>query len=214
MFPLLLFLCGCAAVAQGRVWAFLQVNPSSDNDRHGGGPDDLDLQEQLNPDVHGFPQSPQTPACLLSEIAHHPPISTRDHVTRLQSPLQGDGLHQQDCSPSPHCQYVFCGSELVDWLMERGLSAGRADARLYGVRLQLGGVLDHLTGQHSFQDESTMLYYFTHGRSVEWGWWCCSCTLLPPHLSRWFYMSVQSRNLSCSGQNFILIFCTFFSFKH
>lgn len=146
---------------------FLQVNPSSDNDRHGGGRDHLDPPEQANPDVHGFPQSPQTPACLLSEIVHRPPISTRDHVTRLQSPLQGDGLHQQDCPPSPPCQSVFCGSDLVDWLMERGLSAGRADARLYGARLQLGGVLDHLTGQHGFRDESTMLYYFTHGGSVQ-----------------------------------------------
>lgn len=159
---------------------FLQVNPSSDNDRHGGERDegplhlhtDLEPQEQLNPDVHGFLQSPQTPACLLSETEHHPPISTCDQVTQLQSP-QGHCLHQQDCSSSPPCQQqthlecVFCGSDLVDWLIERGLSSGRADARLYGVRLQLGGVLYHLTGQHSFQDESTMLYYFTHSRSVE-----------------------------------------------
>lgn len=227
MFPLLLFLCHYEAVAQGRAWAFLQVNPSSDNDRHGEGPDEgplhlhteLDPQEQLNPNVHGFLQSPQTPACLLSEIEHHPPISTRDQVTQLQS-HQGHRLHQQDCSSNLPCQQqthlecVFCGSDLVDWLMERGLSTGRADARLYGVRLQLGGVLDHLTGQHSFQDESTMLYYFTHGRSVEWWWRCCSCALLSLHLYRWFYMFVQSRSLNCSGQNFILIFCTFFSFKH
>uniref|UniRef100_H3CD17 G protein-coupled receptor 155b n=1 Tax=Tetraodon nigroviridis TaxID=99883 RepID=H3CD17_TETNG len=68
---------------------------------------------------------------------------------------------QQQQQPPLEC--VFCGSDLVDWLVERGLSAGRADARLYGARLQLGGVLDHLTGQHSFQDESAMLFYFTPG---------------------------------------------------
>lgn len=156
------------------------MNPSSDNDRHGGGRDegplhlrtDLDPQEQPNPDVHGFLQSPQPPARLLSETEHHPPISTCDQVTQLQF-RPGHRLHQRDCSSSPPCQlqthseHVFCGSDLVDWLMERGLSAGRADARMYAVRLQLGRVLDHLTGQHSFQDESTMLYYFTHSTSAE-----------------------------------------------
>lgn len=156
------------------------MNPSSDNDRQGGGGDegplhlhtDLDPQEQLNPNVHGFLQRPQTPACLVSETEHHPPISTGDQVTQLQSP-QGHRLQQQDRSSRPPCRQqtrlesVFCGSDLVDWVMERGLSAGRADARLYGVRLQLGGVLHPLTGQHRFQDESTVLYSFTHGRSVE-----------------------------------------------
>lgn len=156
------------------------MNPSSDNDRHGGGRDeghlhlhtDLDPQEQLKPNVHGFLPIPQTPACLLCETEHHRPISTHDQVTQLQS-HQGHCLHQQDCPSSPPCQqqarleYVFCGSDLVDWLIERGLSAGRVEARLYGARLQLGGVFDHLAGQHSFQDEPTMLYYFTHGRSVE-----------------------------------------------
>lgn len=152
------------------------MNPSSDNNRHREGEDegplhlhtDLGPQEQPNPDVHAFLQSPQTRACLLSERQPHPPIST----TQLRS-RQGHDLHQQGCTPSPPCQqqphleYVFCGSDLVDWLMARGLGAGRADARLYGARLQLGGVLDHLTGQHSFQDESAVLYYFTRGRSPE-----------------------------------------------
>uniref|UniRef100_A0A671U4W4 G protein-coupled receptor 155 n=1 Tax=Sparus aurata TaxID=8175 RepID=A0A671U4W4_SPAAU len=63
---------------------------------------------------------------------------------------------------------VFRGSDLVDWLVERGLCAGRAEAQLYGVRLQLGGVLDHLTGQHSFRDEPTLLYQFTQGRGEGW----------------------------------------------
>lgn len=51
----------------------------------------------------------------------------------------------------------------MGWLIEQGLCAGRAEARLYGVRLQQGGVLDHLTGQHCFQDEHTLLYYFIQG---------------------------------------------------
>ncbi|XP_056902638.1 integral membrane protein GPR155 isoform X1 [Takifugu flavidus] len=130
---------------------------------------DPGLQEQLDPDVHGLLRSPQTPssACLLSGIQHRSPISTCDQVTRLQS-HRGHRLHQQDSSPSPPCQRqaqsesVFRGSDLVEWLIERGLCAGRAEARRYGVRLQLGGVLDHLTGHRRFQDEPTLLFYFTH----------------------------------------------------
>uniref|UniRef100_A0A8C9Z9U9 G protein-coupled receptor 155 n=1 Tax=Sander lucioperca TaxID=283035 RepID=A0A8C9Z9U9_SANLU len=51
---------------------------------------------------------------------------------------------------------VFRGSDLVDWLVIRGLCAGRAEARQYGVRLQQGGILAHLTGQHSFRDEPSL----------------------------------------------------------
>ncbi|XP_028279963.1 integral membrane protein GPR155 isoform X2 [Parambassis ranga] len=59
---------------------------------------------------------------------------------------------------------VFRGSNLVDWLVERGLCAGRTEAQLYGIRLQQGGVLEHFTGQHSFRDEPTLLYHFTQSR--------------------------------------------------
>ncbi|NP_001098703.1 G protein-coupled receptor 155b [Takifugu rubripes] len=66
------------------------------------------------------------------------------------------------CQRQAHSESVFRGSDLVEWLIERGLCAGRAEARRYGVRLQLGGVLDHLTGHRRFQDEPTLLFYFTH----------------------------------------------------
>uniref|UniRef100_A0A4W6BMW2 G protein-coupled receptor 155 n=1 Tax=Lates calcarifer TaxID=8187 RepID=A0A4W6BMW2_LATCA len=59
-----------------------------------------------------------------------------------------------------HLQSVFRGSDLVAWLVERGLCVGRAEAQLYGIRLQQGRVLDHLTGQHSFRDDVTLLYHF------------------------------------------------------
>uniref|UniRef100_A0A3B4WX35 G protein-coupled receptor 155 n=1 Tax=Seriola lalandi dorsalis TaxID=1841481 RepID=A0A3B4WX35_SERLL len=63
---------------------------------------------------------------------------------------------------------AFRGSDLVDWLVERGLCAGRTEAELYGVRLQQGGVLDHLTGRHSFRDEVTLLYHFPQERGEGW----------------------------------------------
>ncbi|XP_053292431.1 LOW QUALITY PROTEIN: integral membrane protein GPR155 [Pleuronectes platessa] len=65
--------------------------------------------------------------------------------------------------PQPRPDGVFRGSDLVDWLVERGLCAGRAEAQLYGERLQRGGVLDQLTGLHSFRDEVTLWYQFTQG---------------------------------------------------
>uniref|UniRef100_A0A8C2XIB0 G protein-coupled receptor 155b n=1 Tax=Cyclopterus lumpus TaxID=8103 RepID=A0A8C2XIB0_CYCLU len=67
---------------------------------------------------------------------------------------------------------AFRGSDLVDWLVERLLCAGRAEARRYGVRLQRGGVLAHPAGQHAFRDEPTRLYHFTReergGGGEEW----------------------------------------------
>uniref|UniRef100_A0A673CVE9 G protein-coupled receptor 155b n=1 Tax=Sphaeramia orbicularis TaxID=375764 RepID=A0A673CVE9_9TELE len=66
--------------------------------------------------------------------------------------------------PQTHLKNVFRGSDLVDWLLERGLCAGRGEAQIYGGRLQRGGVLDHLTAQHRFRDEATLLYYFTQRR--------------------------------------------------
>ncbi len=96
-----------------------------------------------------------------------------EQISQLQSnqahdPVNPRHLHQRDLASSPphphpqsHFESVFRGSDLVDWLVERGLCAGRAEAQLYGVRLQQGGVLDHLSGQHSFRDEPILLYHFT-----------------------------------------------------
>lgn len=63
---------------------------------------------------------------------------------------------------------MFLGSDLVNWLVERGLCAGQAEARLYAARLQAGGVLDHLTSRQSFRDEPTLLYRFTQGGEEGW----------------------------------------------
>uniref|UniRef100_A0A7N5ZX97 DEP domain-containing protein n=1 Tax=Anabas testudineus TaxID=64144 RepID=A0A7N5ZX97_ANATE len=70
--------------------------------------------------------------------------------------------HKEQCVQDiVHTRRVFRGSDLVDWLIERGLCAGRVEAQRYGVRLQQGGVLDHLTCQYSFRDVPTLLYHFT-----------------------------------------------------
>ncbi|XP_019949740.2 lysosomal cholesterol signaling protein isoform X1 [Paralichthys olivaceus] len=101
-----------------------------------------------NPDIPEE-QIPQLP----SNQAYDPANPQHQHVPASNT----------SC-PQSRPESVFRGSDLVDWLVERGLCAGRAEAQLYGERLQRGGVLDHLRGRHSFRDEVTLLYHFTHER--------------------------------------------------
>ncbi|KAL3971761.1 DNA excision repair protein ERCC-4 [Sarotherodon galilaeus] len=90
-------------------------------------------------------------------VRYHKDQCVQD-IVHTRSPPQ---FHQY---PQSHIENVFRGSDLVEWLVERGLSTGRAEAQLYGARLQRGGVL---TGQHSFKDEPNFLYHFTQPRREE-----------------------------------------------
>uniref|UniRef100_A0A8C7VV47 G protein-coupled receptor 155a n=1 Tax=Oncorhynchus mykiss TaxID=8022 RepID=A0A8C7VV47_ONCMY len=54
---------------------------------------------------------------------------------------------------------TFLGSELVEWLLQVGLSQDRGEALLYGIRLLQGGVLQHITQEYSFKDGN--LHYFS-----------------------------------------------------
>nr|XP_033802087.1 integral membrane protein GPR155 isoform X1 [Geotrypetes seraphini]XP_033802088.1 integral membrane protein GPR155 isoform X1 [Geotrypetes seraphini]XP_033802089.1 integral membrane protein GPR155 isoform X1 [Geotrypetes seraphini] len=49
---------------------------------------------------------------------------------------------------------IFCGSDLVNWLVEVGLAPDRGEAVKYGERLLQGGVLHHITRKYQFQDEN------------------------------------------------------------
>nr|XP_024661128.1 integral membrane protein GPR155-like [Maylandia zebra] len=51
----------------------------------------------------------------------------------------------------------FLGCELVEWLLQVGLAQDRGEAVLYGMRLQEGGVLQHIKQEYSSQDSP--LYY-------------------------------------------------------
>ncbi|KAF3707975.1 Integral membrane protein GPR155 G-protein coupled receptor PGR22 [Channa argus] len=87
----------------------------------------------------------------------------KEQISQLQSNPAHDlasnshHLHQHS---QPLLRSVFRGSDLVDWLVKRGLCAGRAEAQLYGAQLQRGGVLDHLTGRCRFRDIPTLLFHF------------------------------------------------------
>lgn len=143
---------------------------------------DVDPQEQLtHEDLHQIHQT-HHPAescgrCWLlcrtqlePENEHRAHISSSDIPEEQVSQPQSNRAHhhhQHDLAssprhrPQPHFECAFAGSDLVDWLIGRGLCAGRAEARLYAVRLQLGGVIDDPTGGHSFRDDPALLYRFT-----------------------------------------------------
>uniref|UniRef100_A0A668ABH4 G protein-coupled receptor 155 n=1 Tax=Myripristis murdjan TaxID=586833 RepID=A0A668ABH4_9TELE len=72
----------------------------------------------------------------------------------------------QDIVHTHRYKGLFPGSDLVDWLVGRGLCADRGEARLYGGQLQQGGVLHHLTHEFGFKDDPTLLYCFTQQRGA------------------------------------------------
>lgn len=184
-----------------------QVNPSSDNDRFGGGLEEATEEVRRSPSPQSQPlpphQDPQRQSRVQTDHPkaqpdyeprdHHPscvpPESSGQGSIAFHHGLQPESesrvpdpdvchLHQHAPSPAvtsprPHrrpqtrLKSVFRGSDLVDWLLQRGLCAGRGEAQIYGARLQRGGVLDHLTGQHRFRDEAALLYYFSQ-RTGRW----------------------------------------------
>lgn len=132
-----------------------------------------DLQEQLNQELQNHDQADSCGQCLLPSQPWPEPENEgqanssvpEELISQFQSNLYQHNLASISLHLHQQFQYclksVFSGSDLVDWLTEHGLCAGRAEAKLYGVRLQRGGVLDHLTGQYSFRDVPTLLYHFT-----------------------------------------------------
>uniref|UniRef100_A0A3B4A4G4 DEP domain-containing protein n=1 Tax=Periophthalmus magnuspinnatus TaxID=409849 RepID=A0A3B4A4G4_9GOBI len=73
-----------------------------------------------------------------------------------------DVVHTRSTALLTSPSSLFRGSDLVEWLLERGLCKGRGEAQMYGGFLQQGGVIEHETGQYGFKDEDTIFYYFTN----------------------------------------------------
>lgn len=48
---------------------------------------------------------------------------------------------------------VFCGNELVDWLLMVGLARDRIEAIKYGKHLLNGRVIRHIKNLHPFHDQ-------------------------------------------------------------
>uniref|UniRef100_A0A8C7W4M9 G protein-coupled receptor 155 n=1 Tax=Oncorhynchus mykiss TaxID=8022 RepID=A0A8C7W4M9_ONCMY len=70
--------------------------------------------------------------------------------------------HKDQCVQDiAQTQATFLGSDLVDWLVRVGLARDRGEAQLYGAQLQQGGILQHLTHQFGFRDDTLLHYRFT-----------------------------------------------------
>ena len=59
---------------------------------------------------------------------------------------------------------VFCGNEMVDWLLLMGLARDRNQAEKYGQGLLDGGIINHVDGRKDFHDQS----YFYSFAQCDW----------------------------------------------
>uniref|UniRef100_A0A672QP55 G protein-coupled receptor 155 n=1 Tax=Sinocyclocheilus grahami TaxID=75366 RepID=A0A672QP55_SINGR len=69
-----------------------------------------------------------------------------------------DIAHKKRCGQSSTTE-AFLGSDMVRWLQSVGLASDSGEALAYGWRLLEGGVIQHITLEHGFQDEA--LHYPT-----------------------------------------------------
>ncbi|XP_059355485.1 integral membrane protein GPR155-like isoform X2 [Carassius carassius] len=70
-----------------------------------------------------------------------------------------DIVHKKRCGERSSTE-TFLGSDLVRWLQSVGLSSAPDEALAYGCRLLEGGVIQHISLQHGFQDQA-LHYRFT-----------------------------------------------------
>uniref|UniRef100_A0A673FMA8 DEP domain-containing protein n=1 Tax=Sinocyclocheilus rhinocerous TaxID=307959 RepID=A0A673FMA8_9TELE len=70
-----------------------------------------------------------------------------------------DIVHKKRCGQRSTTE-AFLGSDMVRWLQSVGLASDSGEALAYGWRLLEGGVIQHITLEHGFQDEA-LHYCFT-----------------------------------------------------
>uniref|UniRef100_A0A671Q0M0 Integral membrane protein GPR155-like n=1 Tax=Sinocyclocheilus anshuiensis TaxID=1608454 RepID=A0A671Q0M0_9TELE len=70
-----------------------------------------------------------------------------------------DIIHKKRCGQRSTTE-AFLGSDMVRWLQSVGLASDSGEALAYGWRLLEGGVIQHITLEHGFQDEA-LHYRFT-----------------------------------------------------
>uniref|UniRef100_A0A8C1UFT8 G protein-coupled receptor 155a n=1 Tax=Cyprinus carpio TaxID=7962 RepID=A0A8C1UFT8_CYPCA len=70
-----------------------------------------------------------------------------------------DIVHKKRCGERSTTE-TFLGSDLARWLQSVGLASDPGEALVYGSRLLEGGVIQHITLEHGFQDEA-LHYRFT-----------------------------------------------------
>ncbi|KAG2459372.1 GP155 protein, partial [Polypterus senegalus] len=91
-----------------------------------------------------------------SAVSEEIRMTCRQFVRYHKDQCVRDIVQQRRCGIRTSAD-IFCGCDLVDWLLRVGLAHDRGEATEYGEQLLQGGVLQHISGQYEFQDDS--LFY-------------------------------------------------------
>uniref|UniRef100_A0A673MW15 G protein-coupled receptor 155a n=1 Tax=Sinocyclocheilus rhinocerous TaxID=307959 RepID=A0A673MW15_9TELE len=75
-----------------------------------------------------------------------------------------DIVHKKRCGERSTTE-TFLGSDMVCWLQSVGLASDPGEALEYGSRLLEGGVIQHITLEHSFLDEALHYHVLTQNQS-------------------------------------------------
>uniref|UniRef100_A0A4W3IP52 G protein-coupled receptor 155 n=1 Tax=Callorhinchus milii TaxID=7868 RepID=A0A4W3IP52_CALMI len=101
---------------------------------------------------HGRDIAAQNDSAIREEMK----MTCQQFVQYHKNQCASDIVKERRCGAQSYTD-VFQGCHLVDWLIQVGLAHDRGEAVNYGNRLLKGGVIQHITEDYSFCDES--LYY-------------------------------------------------------
>ncbi|KAA0716107.1 Integral membrane protein GPR155 [Triplophysa tibetana] len=107
----------------------------------------VSLWQSLSPEVTGPAASEEIRLTCSQFLTYHREQCIKDVVNKKR------------CGEKSTVE-TFLGSDLVRWLISVGLASDSGEAVAYGSRLLEGGVIQHITSEHEFQDEA-LHYRFT-----------------------------------------------------
>uniref|UniRef100_A0A4W3IGA8 G protein-coupled receptor 155 n=1 Tax=Callorhinchus milii TaxID=7868 RepID=A0A4W3IGA8_CALMI len=107
---------------------------------------------------HGRDIAAQNDSAIREEMK----MTCQQFVQYHKNQCASDIVKERRCGAQSYTD-VFQGCHLVDWLIQVGLAHDRGEAVNYGNRLLKGGVIQHITEDYSFCDES--LYYLKYNNS-------------------------------------------------
>ncbi|KAI7809062.1 putative integral membrane protein GPR155, partial [Triplophysa rosa] len=107
----------------------------------------VSLWQSWSPEVTGSAASEEIRLTCSQFLTYHREQCIKDVVNKKRC---GERSSTETC----------LGSDLVRWLKSVGLASDSGEAVAYGSRLLEGGVIQHITNEHGFQDEA-LHYRFT-----------------------------------------------------
>ncbi|TRY85335.1 hypothetical protein DNTS_031287 [Danionella cerebrum] len=99
------------------------------------------------------------PAASSTAVSEPVTLTCSQFLTFHKERCIQDVVHKKRCGSSSSTQ-TFLGQDLVLWLQHAGLAADQQEALRYGEQLLEGGVIQHITNTHGFEDEP-LHYRFT-----------------------------------------------------